>query len=143
MDKVWTHEFKSARDIIDTLRIQFAYQHRQGLLLQRRLRDAGEQRWLNVIRGQTLRLALEKPPGWEYLLFGHALTGAVDKYHYLRRRHETGIPFGLGEDVDDPMLWVAARFSDALRISGGMTVIFNKTLQDALGPPRSLETLKR
>src|ERR1035437_3814791 len=45
-DKVWTQEFKHATDIIDALRIQFAYQHREGLLLQRRVRQAGDHDWL-------------------------------------------------------------------------------------------------
>lgn len=135
IDKVWMQDFKHARDIIDALRIQFAYQQRYGLLLQRAVRQAGDQYWLKDLRGETLRIVMEKPDGWEYRLFAHALIDAVNKHHYLRRRHETGIPLGLGEDVDDSLTWFRARFSDALRMAAALSALVNKTLQEALGPP--------
>jgi uncharacterized protein DUF4062 len=132
--KVWMQEFKHASDIIDALRIQFAYEHRRGLLLHKAVRQAGDQYWLNALSGKTLRIALEKPAGWEYLLFAHALIDAVNKHHYLKRRHEAGIPLGLGEDVNDPIPWFRARLSDAMRMSQGLNALVNDTLQDALGP---------
>jgi len=134
-DKVWTQEFKHAKDIIDALRIQFAYQHREGLLLRRRVRQAGNQDWLRDLHGQTLRIALEKQPGWEYRLFAHALIDATDHHYRQRHRHETGIPLGLGEDVKSPVDWLAARFSDAQRMAGGLSALMSGPLQDALGPP--------
>lgn len=134
VDKVWTQEFKHSSDIINALRIQFAYQHRFGLLLQGRLRQIGDDHWLASLRGETLRIALEKPAGWEYRLFAHALIDGVHGHHRSRRRHETGIPLGLGEDVQDPLTWLRARFGDAMRMSQGLSTLLNTTLQEGLGP---------
>jgi len=134
-DKVWTQEFKYAGDIIGALRIQFAYQHREGLLLNRRLCETRHPDWLEELRGDTLRVALEKPAAWEYRLFAHALIDATNRHSRLLRSHETGIPFGLGEDVDDSLNWMRRRFGDAKRMARGVTAILEGPLQDALGPP--------
>ncbi len=133
-DKVWMQEFKHAGDIIDALRIQFAYQHRHGLSLQKRIRQAGDQYWLKDLHGDSLRIALDKPAGWEYRLFAHALIDGVSAHHRLRRRHETGIPLGLGEDVKEPLAWFGARFSDTMRMAKALSALMNETLQEALGP---------
>jgi len=133
-DKVWTQEFAYAGDIIGALRIQLAYQHRRGLVLQRQLRQAGDQYWLRELHGEALKIALERPTGWEYRLFARALIDAVDSHHRSRRRHETGIPLGLGEDVSDPLDWLRSRFSDMLRMAAALNNLINETLPEALGP---------
>ena len=134
-DRVWMQEFDLAQDIIDALRIQFAYQHRDGLLLAWRLRALGEAPWLEDLRGETLRIVLERPFGWEYRLFASSLRDALRSHHRLRRRHRSGVPLGLGEDVPDPLPWVQARFVDATRLGKAVDFLVNSTLQDALRPP--------
>ena len=133
VNKVWTQEFHTADDIVSALRLQFAYQHRAGLQLQRRLNS--DDHWMTRLHGSTLKIALERPHGWEFMLFGHALTDAVAKERDLRRRYDLGIPLGLGEDVDDPMAWFHRRMADALRAAAGLSHLFQGPLQEALGPP--------
>jgi hypothetical protein len=135
VDKVWTQEFKNASEIIDALRIQFAYQHRDGLSLQRRILQTGDHYWLKDLRGEALRIALEKPRGWEYLLFAQALIDFVNKHHRLLRRIQTRIPIGLGEDVNEPLTWLRARFADGLRMPQALAALISGTLPAALGPP--------
>ena len=71
-DRVWTHEFERAQDIIAVLRIQFAHLMLQGLRWQMKLRRQ-PQAALRGLHGEALRLALEQPKAWEYLLFGQVL----------------------------------------------------------------------
>ena len=133
-DRVWVQEFDRAHEIIEALRVQFAYQHREGLVLATRFKGVRGQLWLERLTGETLRLALEQPPAWEYRLFAGALTDAVAKYSRLRRRHELGIPLGLGDDVDHPTRWLEARFQEAVRLAAGLSDLINDELQKAFGP---------
>jgi len=141
---VWVQGFNDGRDIIDALRTQFAYEHRAGLVLRRRLAQRSDQRWLDNLQGATLRIALEEPAGWEFRLFAFALIDSIARHDHLRRRHETGIPLGLGEDIANAMPWIQARFADAKRMSKGLERLVNHTLQEALGPtgaPASAEKI--
>jgi len=134
-DRVWVQEFDRAQEIVEALRVQFAYQHREGLVLAARFKGVRGQLWLDRLAGDTLRVALEQPPAWEYRLFAGALTDAIAKHARLRRRHELAIPLGLGEDVDEPIRWIQGRFQDAMRLAGGMSALINGELQNAFGPP--------
>ncbi|HKY21628.1 MAG TPA: DUF4062 domain-containing protein [Vicinamibacterales bacterium] len=133
-DRVWMQEFDNAQDIINALRIQFAYEHQRGLALAHRFRDVGDV-WLDELKGLTLRLALEKPDGWEYRLFASALTDAIDRHRSFRRRHELRLPLGPGEDINAPMSWILARTADARRIVESLSTVINTTLQEGFGPP--------
>jgi hypothetical protein len=55
------------KDIKGTLKTQFAYLLARGLDLLRSLR--GAEAAVEGLRGQALRVALEKPPGWQGKLF--------------------------------------------------------------------------
>lgn len=135
VDGVWTSEFRNAQDIIDALRIQFAYQQQVGLRLQRHALGAARHDWFDMLRGDALRIALDQPPAWEYLLFAAALTDGVARHRRLSRTHALKVPIGFGEDVQDPLAWIQARFSDARRLSATLGQLMNTDLQDAFGPP--------
>ncbi|MGE3403352.1 MAG: DUF4062 domain-containing protein [Vicinamibacterales bacterium] len=133
-DSVWTHEFRTAQDIVDALRVQFAYQHERGLRLQQQQRPLKGERWLKELRGDTLRIALEKPDGWEYRLFANAWVDAVGQHYRERSRHRAGVVVGLGEDVQDPLDWIQRRLSEATRFAGTANKLINETLPIAFGP---------
>jgi hypothetical protein len=63
------------------------------------------------------------------------LIDFVNKHHRLLRRNKTGIPHGLGEDVNDPTTWLRARFSAALRMPKALSALIDETLPEAFGPP--------
>jgi len=134
-DNVWMREFLNAPDIVDALRIQFAYQHHRGVRLERQFLGVSDFEWFGTLRGDALRIAIERPDMWEYLLFATALRDAVNRHRRLRRRHELKLPSGLGEDVHDPMTWILARFSDCGRMAAVCETVINGPLQEGLGPP--------
>lgn len=134
-DGIWTQEFEHAENIIEALRIQFAYLQHDNLALRARFRGVGRARWLDGLSGETLRIALEQPTAWEYQLFASAFSDALSAHHKLRRRHELGIGLGLGEDVADPVPWLYARFNEASRIGDALNHLFNQELPIAFGEP--------
>ena len=103
IDSVWMSEFRSARDITDALRTQFAFQQQTGLRLQRQTLSLADQDWFDTLRGEALRVALDRPRAWEYLLFASALRDGVARHRRLARTHALKIPIGFGEDVQDPL----------------------------------------
>ncbi len=135
VDSVWMSEFRSAQDITDALRTQFAYQQQTGLRLQRHALGLAQHDWFDTLRGEALRVALDRPPAWEYLLFATALEDGVARHRRLARTHALKMPIGFGEDVQDPLKWIQARFSDAQRLARTLNDLMNVTLQEALGPP--------
>ena len=134
IDSVWMTEFKSARDIIDALRTQFAFQQQTGLRLQRQTLSLADQDWFDTLHGETLRVALDRPPAWEYLLFASALRDGVARHRRLARTHALKIPIGFGEDVQDPLAWIRTRLMDARRLTSSLNDLIKGALQEALGP---------
>ena len=101
IDAVWMNEFRIACDITDALRTQFAYQQQAGLRLQRQAVGLADQDWLDTLHGEALRVALDRPPHWEYLLFATSLRDGVARHRRLARTHALKIPIGFGEDVQE------------------------------------------
>jgi hypothetical protein len=67
-DKVWTSSFERASEIIDCLRVQFAHLMEEGLRWRRKLDQRPLNSYVRKLSGVSLRLALERPPAWKYLL---------------------------------------------------------------------------
>lgn len=135
VDKVWTQGFTRAADIIEALRIQFAYEHTRGLLLAATFRESQHDiAWMNGWSAETVRIALERPFAWEWRLFASALRDALASHRKLRARHRSKKAFGLGQDVSDPIAWMGARFSDARRFPSALEDVINSALPEAFGP---------
>ena len=130
---IWTQEFDHVQDIVEALRIQFAYLQTDNLMLRARLKGLGRARWMDGLSGETLRIALEQPMSWEYRLFASAFSDTLAAHHKLRRRHELGVGLGLGEDVTDPATWATARFNEAGRIAVALGQLVNEELPLAFG----------
>ena len=133
IDAVWMNEFRSARDITDALRTQFAFQQQTGLRLQRHTLGLADQDWFNTLHGEALRVALDRPPYWEHLLFATALMDGVARHRRLARTHALKIPIGFGEDVQNPLPWFYTRLSDAQRLVGTLNNLITGALQEAVG----------
>lgn len=135
VDSVWMSEFRNAQDIIDALRTQFAYQQQAGLRLQRHALGAIQDDWFDTLRGEALRVALDRPDAWEYLLFATSLRDGVVRHRRLARTHALKMSIGFGEDIPTPLEWIKARFGDARRLAKTLNDLVNVALQEALGPP--------
>lgn len=95
----WTFPFRTATDITDTLKAQFALQLRESFRLFRELRG-GERMWLKTLSTESFRFALEQPVAWQGLLLAQVLTDAVRMHSTLRERHRAGITYGRSPVTD-------------------------------------------
>lgn len=130
-DSRWVFTFETAQDITDTLRIQFAFLMAKGLHLGQALK--GRQKELDGITGESLRIALEKPAGWQGKLFAQLFTDEVVNARDLKRRYELGLVYGPSELLaDDAILgWLQAKLTEAERLAEGVTHLANHALNQA------------
>lgn len=135
-DSVWTQPFGSGQDIVGAFRVQFAHLTADGLQLRRRLQGT-PLRELRGLHGEALRLALEKPKGWEYLLFGRVLCDEIEASEYLLREYRLGLLFGPSEEAREREMarWLGRQSAEIRRTYEAASVLLNTALQEALGQP--------
>jgi hypothetical protein len=134
--KTWTHEFEYAEEIVSTLRHQFAYLVADWMQVAEKIRSAKLDDYAGL-SPEAVRIALEEPDGWEYLLFFTALKDQVALRRDLRRQYELGIALGPGPFVEDAAVteWIQAQMSDISRISSAWEQLLNNEVAEGLGPP--------
>ncbi len=135
-EKVWTFEFRTAADIISTLRIQFAYLFNEGLSLRLKLRDTRLPSD-SALGSKTLRIILEKPYGWEYRLLAQSLADQIEASHDLQRDHEFRLAFGESQTIamDKVFDWMLTRTAELKLLLDSTNNVINKAVPVALGPP--------
>jgi hypothetical protein len=135
--KVWMREFDLANEIVEALRAQFAYLVLQGSLLLRRIGNTPENSVLREIRGAPLRIALEKPAGWEYKFLAELFIQAVGASQVLREQMRLNISHGSREYVAIKEIgpWSKLRMEELSRIVEALATLLNQESVRALGPP--------
>lgn len=138
-DKVWTYEFDLANEIVQALRLQLAYLSSRGLALNQRFRDPMRAVYLELLSGQALRFALERPLGWEIKLFADALVTEIGKRRELRKRSDLGIAIGRFDQVLPGRFesWLSQRTDELSALIKAFETVFNEELPIALGPQGS------
>lgn len=134
----WVFPFDSAQDIVEILRSQLAYLFMDALELRTRMRLSGSiSQRLRNLRGSLLRLVVERPKGWEYLLFSSALEQALTDLADLRRDWQYGV--ATGESVimttNQFVHWTPTKTADALRMIANINIIIGTALPAGLGAP--------
>jgi hypothetical protein len=134
-DKVWTFEFELARQIIETLKTQFAYLMTEGLNFRLKFIEVSSLNTQNL-SGESLRLILEKPKLWEARLFAQSLVDQIVAFKDLRRDYELGIALGIQEyiSVDDFLEWLQTRIAEIIVITSSISKLVNVVLKKAFGP---------
>ena len=127
-DSVWMFPFGTAQEIVRTLRSQFAYLMQHGLIAQSRLRSADPM--LRNLSGPALRLAIDRPLGWQFKLLAQVLIDEIERANDKRRAHNLGIAFGAGQLLSKEAVrdWVLEQFARALRLSSGLSTLVNQTV---------------
>lgn len=134
---VWVHPFDNPQDIIDTLRSQWAFLFFDALKLWTKTRDSGIPPSLRNLSGRALRLIIEHPTGWEYILFSTVVADGIRSCEHLRRDLEHGIIIGkqLRMKVQDGLEWVSAKHTELQKTIPSITKVLNEVARDAFGPP--------
>ena len=131
--EVWTSEFATAEDIVNTLRNQFAYLVQDALELRQLARGQG--RLLTELEGEALMLALRRDQYWDVRLFATVLEEELDRRATLRREIEHGLASAdvTFVDIVDLASWVQDRLHEVQRLAQTATTILNNYLPQVRG----------
>ena len=136
IEKTWVFGFGNAQDICDTLRDQFAYLFYNNLRLGLELQDSKLSSRLQKLDSASLKIAIEKPRGWEYLLFGSVLEYGIKDLANLRRDYNLGISYcSIKEftDITEAISWIGKKSTHLSKITDVMSKLFNQEIQEAFG----------
>lgn len=136
-DRVWMQGFDTAQDIVAGLEAQFAYLMKEGLDWRLQVRQRSYEDALKDLGGKAFRIALERPPAWEYILFGQVIVDEVAKADRLQREFRLGISLGPGELVKDESIidWTQTQVADYKLILATLNKVMAEPIQEALGAP--------
>lgn len=132
----WIFPFENAQDIIGTLRCQLAYLFADALAIRAKLVGSGLPEALHNLSGAALQLAVQKPSGWEYLLFCQVVSDEVSLCADIKRDLDYGLALGTAvrlRDFSDVLGWARAKISEISSFNLSASRIVNSALPKALG----------
>jgi hypothetical protein len=133
---IWVFSFETAADITDTLRRQLAYLFTEGLDKRRLLLDDTEIAKLGL-RGEALRLAIQKERYWEYRLFRQVMREELDQRNRLKLDRDLRIVTDVTHEFDDVWSfeeWMQLQLAAAQRLIASWNSLVAKT-NEAFGEP--------
>lgn len=134
----WVFGFENAQDITKTLRIQLAYLFMDGLVSRNRIRSAAIPSDLQSLPPKALEILLQKPVGWEYLLFAEVFRDRIVALRHRRYDYDHGVSFGASIDLTElerlPK-WLSTHANELARVAESLSKLMNDALPVALGPP--------
>jgi hypothetical protein len=134
----WVFPFDTAQDISDVLRAQFAYLFMDALGLRLRVVKAGGlSPRFEDLPGSALRLLMERPSYWEYLLFTEVLDSGIRRLADLKRDWQWRVALGPGTKLkpSEFLARVQGKCQEAQRVGANLATLFNVAWPDAIGPP--------
>ena len=137
VDRAWVFAFDTAQDIVDTLRIQFAYLVRELLKLNTKLKGTLLGPHLRELGPRSLRLALEKPPLWEHLLLFRVWQERVEGLSHEIQDYRARFTVGISEDVVPEAApgWLQTRMHELQNLAQTFRRLINDELPTAVGQP--------
>lgn len=129
-DRVWTYPFELAREIVDALRLQLAYEMSRGMQLSMRARRMSPT--LASLRGRAFQLAAEQPDAWEAQLFAQVLCDNMSTHAEQRRSHRLGLVEGRGEIVgeEEAASFISTAMLDGQRIAASMNNVVKYVIEE-------------
>lgn len=134
--EIWVSPFSSAQEIIQTLRQQLSYLFADSLALRKKIKPT-EERLLAMSPG-ALQIYIERPVGWEFLVFAKLLQDGITSHSRRRLDLELGITFDKVVDIKDwkaAFAWQSYKVEQILQIVNSLTQAFNGGVSKAVGEP--------
>lgn len=135
-ERVWTFPFETAQDITGTLRRQMAFLFSESLRTRLRL-SGGLPHYLQTLGPKALRVALEKPVGWEYRLFLQTWLEEVEHRSNSIREYKSGLTLEPAEYVTALSAedWLLTRFHELQAFVQSANKLLNTYAQQSFGKP--------
>lgn len=137
-DSNWIYEFSSGKDIVNCLRKQMSYLVNDCLCLRQHFHQEKVSAKVLKYSGRVFELAVEKPDGWEYLLFAATLKENLNKLDDLRYDLKYGITFKNAILLNEPneiIDFVRMKCGELGKRTNLLNGILNDALKEALGEP--------
>jgi hypothetical protein len=134
----WVFPFDDAREILTVLKIQLAYLFADALHLRKRASLSGVRldKYLQI-SGRELRLLIDRPDAWEYLLLSEALSREIEASSDFKRDWSYQVTLGssIRKTPKDLIAYFQLKNTEALRLITLCNTLLNQALPSALGPP--------
>lgn len=136
-DNLWIFPFELVQDIQEGLRSQLGALFSDALTLRRRFRNSPIPESLSGLNGKPLRLLLDKPPCWEYLLFAAVLTEGIEEARSLKLDRSNKLLAGVsGHFAGATIMSHVPKITVELqRMISDLEILLGPTLVDVFGPP--------
>jgi len=133
----WVFPFDVAQQIFDTLRLQLAYLFMDALALRLQLSPGGLLPKFCALPGTQLRLIIERPRCWEYLLFSEAFAHDIAALADVKRDWQYGIAGGRSSRMTPRSFseWSHSKLDEASRFIANTNQIIHEALPQAFAPP--------
>lgn len=134
--EVWVFPFSTAQDITNTLRKQLSYLFADCLALKAKLQTID----LSALQlgPESLRIYVEKPSGWEYLVFAKILQERIQSLKSKRLDLELGVSFGSVINLKDRMTahsWLTTKCTQIIQTTRNLSQALNSGISKAVGAP--------
>lgn len=133
---IWVFPFDTAQEIVATLRVQLSYLLADCLDIRGKLQP-DQLRGINL-GPESLRIYVERSPGWEYLVFAKLLQEKLS----ARRPKKLDVELELrtGEfrslkDIHAVVEWISEKFSKLSHITSGLEKAMGPAIAKAVGEP--------
>lgn len=136
-DNVWVFPFEHSHDITNTLQSQFSYLFCDSLLYRKQITTSDFKNSIKRLYGNALRIALEKPIAWEYLLFGVLLHNGIENHNDIRLDYNYNMNIGKIKKLNqiiDIFDWIEEKHSEMLKLIDSLGKIINTALPIAVRP---------
>jgi hypothetical protein len=134
-ERVWTFEFRTAQDIIKILRIQLAYLFQDALIIRQKYSETSTPRFLEQLRSNALRLALEQPEAWEHRLFFQSWLDEIELRSDIIREYKVGLRLETSIYVpkENAIEWFLTRMQEIENITDSTMLLINNDFLIAIG----------
>ncbi len=133
-EKAWVFSFRTGADVEAILRLQLSNLFAQCLNFRKKIL-ANDLEWMQRLDLAVVRLLLDKPFAWEYMVFPLTASRGIDRFKERRELHKRGITYGQGERIQNIVNYAQQMLSELTNLATSLTSILNGLLPDALGPP--------
>lgn len=137
-ENIWVYGFEKTQDIVSILKMQIGYLLYDSLAIRKQVCMQKLSPKIMQLEGESLRIILEKPDGWEYILLGQVIKDQIYRSSDLRRDLLYGISFGHIRNLSSPSEifdYLSKKLDEMLLITNGLSSLYNQAIPVAIGAP--------
>ncbi|MCG6480992.1 DUF4062 domain-containing protein [Vibrio parahaemolyticus] len=134
----WVYKFESASEIKSALLQQIPYLFMDSLEARKKLKDNDVNLPSDLYPPKAARLVIERPDGWEHLLFAFLCKAYLERLEHKKFDLEYGISFNdvvVIEQPQDVFDWITVHNNEMLKLIRLTTTLVNEAAMKSFGEP--------